>query len=259
MSKIISIHSFRGGTGKSNLIANLAVLIALQGKRVAIIDTDLQSPGIHALFNINEHRKTLNDYLWNRISITEAVHDISYYISNKQKGQLFLIPASINPEDIVKILSEGYNVSLLNGGFRQLIQELNLDYLFLDTHPGLSRETLLSIAISNLLIIILRPDRQDFQGTDVTVNIARQLQIKNMMMAINKTPINIDLVELQQKVEKNYNLPVSGIFPLSQEMAELGSKGIFALQHPDDSFTHLLNKFAENLIQESRLRERVVV
>ncbi len=65
MSKIISIHSFGGGTGKSNLIANLAVLIALQGKRVAIIDTDLQSPGIHALFNINEHRKTLNDYLWN--------------------------------------------------------------------------------------------------------------------------------------------------------------------------------------------------
>jgi MinD-like ATPase involved in chromosome partitioning or flagellar assembly len=259
MSKIISIHSFRGGTGKSNLIANLAVLIALQGKRVAIVDTDLQSPGIHALFNIDDNRKTLNGYLWNRISITEAAYDISYYISNKQKGQLFLIPASINPEDIVRILSEGYNVSMLNSGFRQLIQEFNLDYLFIDTHPGLSRETLLSIAISNLLIIILRPDRQDFQGTAVTLNIARQLQVQKMMMAINKTPTNIDLIELQQKVEKNYKLPVSAIFPLSQEMTELGSQGIFSLQYPDDSFTHLLNKFAANLIQESRLREKAVV
>ncbi|MEB3214882.1 MAG: MinD/ParA family protein [Nostocales cyanobacterium 94392] len=259
MSKIISMHSFRGGTGKSNLIANLAVLIALQGKRVAIVDTDLQSAGIHALFNINDNRNTLNDYLWNRISITESAYDISDYISNRQKGQLFLIPASINPEDIAKILSEGYNVSLLNSGFRRLIQELNLDYLFIDTHPGLSRETLLSIAISNLLIIILRPDRQDFQGTDVTVNIARQLQVKNIMMAINKTPINIDWDELQQKVEKNYHLPVSGIFPLSLEMAELGSKGIFSLQYPDHYFTNLLHKFVENIIQESRLHEEILI
>ncbi|MEA5574622.1 MinD/ParA family protein [Calothrix sp. UHCC 0171] len=259
MSKIISIHSFRGGTGKSNLIANLAVLIALQGKRVAIVDTDLQSPGIHALFNIDNQRQTLNDYLWNRISITEAAYDISDYILNQQKGQLFLIPASINPEDIAKILSEGYNVSLLNSGFRQLIQELNLDYLFIDTHPGLSRETLLSIAISNLLIIILRPDRQDFQGTDVTVNIARQLQLKNIMMTINKTPINIDWDELQQKVEKNYNFPVSGIFPLSPEMAELGSKGIFSLQYPDHYFTHLLHKFVDNVIQKSRLHEEILI
>lgn len=259
MSKIISIHSFRGGTGKSNLIANLAVLIALQGKRVAIIDTDLQSPGIHALFNINDNRKTLNDYLWNRISITETAYDISDYILSRKKGRLYLISASINPEDIAKILSEGYNVSLLNSGFQRLIQELNLDYLFIDTHPGLSRETLLSIAISNLLIIILRPDRQDFQGTDVMLDIARQLQVQNMIMAINKTPMNMDFVDLQQKVEKNYNLSVSGIFPLSPEMAELGSKGVFSLQYPDHYFTHLLHKFVENVIQESQLHEEILI
>ena len=46
MSKIISIHSFRGGTGKSNLTANLAAQAAALGNRVAIVDTDIQSPGI---------------------------------------------------------------------------------------------------------------------------------------------------------------------------------------------------------------------
>ena len=50
MSKIISIHSFRGGTGKSNTTANLAALLAAQGLRVAVIDTDINSPGIHVLF-----------------------------------------------------------------------------------------------------------------------------------------------------------------------------------------------------------------
>ncbi|MCB0036300.1 MAG: P-loop NTPase, partial [Anaerolineales bacterium] len=46
MTQIISVHSFRGGTGKSNTTANLAALIMRQGKRVGIIDTDIQSPGI---------------------------------------------------------------------------------------------------------------------------------------------------------------------------------------------------------------------
>ena len=45
MSKIISVHSFRGGTGKSHLTANLAAQLAVQGRRVAVVDTDLPSPG----------------------------------------------------------------------------------------------------------------------------------------------------------------------------------------------------------------------
>lgn len=52
MAKIISIHSFRGGTGKSNITANIAALLATEGQRVGVIDTDIQSPGIHALFGL---------------------------------------------------------------------------------------------------------------------------------------------------------------------------------------------------------------
>ncbi len=65
MTEIVSIHSFRGGTGKSNLTANLAATLASQGQRVAIIDTDVQSPGIHALFGLEGDQIThsLNDFL----------------------------------------------------------------------------------------------------------------------------------------------------------------------------------------------------
>ena len=50
MAKIIATHSFRGGTGKSNTTANLAALVARAGHRVAVIDTDIQSPGVHVIF-----------------------------------------------------------------------------------------------------------------------------------------------------------------------------------------------------------------
>lgn len=88
---------------------------------------------------------------------------------------VYLIPSSIKAGEIARILNEGYSVTLLNDGLRNLCKELQLNYLFIDTHPGLNKETLLSVAISDSLVIILRPDRQDFQGTAVTLQVARKL------------------------------------------------------------------------------------
>ena len=56
MSKIIAVHSYRGGTGKSNTTANLAAIYAQQGLRVGVVDTDIQSPGIHILFGLENQR-----------------------------------------------------------------------------------------------------------------------------------------------------------------------------------------------------------
>jgi MinD-like ATPase involved in chromosome partitioning or flagellar assembly len=66
MSRVISVHSFRGGTGKSNAAANVATLLAAEGQRVGVVDTDIQSPGIHTLFGLNQEamRYSLNQYLW---------------------------------------------------------------------------------------------------------------------------------------------------------------------------------------------------
>src|SRR5260370_6945677 len=74
MSKIISVHSYRGGTGKTNLIANLACRAAQQGKRAAVVDTDLQSPGLHVLFGMDGQTTglTLTDYLYARSRIDHA-------------------------------------------------------------------------------------------------------------------------------------------------------------------------------------------
>jgi MinD-like ATPase involved in chromosome partitioning or flagellar assembly len=57
-------------------------------------------------------------------------------------------------------MREGYNARQLTEGLKRLLTELKLDYLLIDTHPGLGQETLLSLVISNALILVLRPDQQ---------------------------------------------------------------------------------------------------
>ncbi len=73
------------------------------------------------------------------------------------------------------MLREGYEVGRLTDGFRELVRVLELDYLLIDTHPGVNEETLVSIALSDALILSLRPDNQDLQGTAVALELVLQL------------------------------------------------------------------------------------
>ncbi len=235
MSKIISVHSFRGGTGKSNTTANLATLFAQEGKRVGVVDTDIQSPGIHVLFNLDESEMdhSLNDYLWGKCSIKDCAYDVTGRVGADIKGQINLIPSSIKASEIARILREGYDVGLLNDGFQKLIEGLKLDMLVIDTHPGLNEETLLSIAVSDVLVIIMRPDQQDYQGTSVTVEVARKLDVPKMLMVVNKAPQVLDLEDVRARVEQTYNCQVAAVLPHSDEMMTLASSGIFSLRYPD--------------------------
>jgi MinD-like ATPase involved in chromosome partitioning or flagellar assembly len=239
MPKVISIHSYRGGTGKSNFTANLATLIALQGYRVGVVDTDVPSPGIHNIFGLEPENtiKTLNNYLWGESPIEEAAYDVSTQVQLKGTGQLYLVPSSVKADHIARILKDGYDVKLMNDGFRRLVRELQLDYLFIDTHPGLSKETFLTIAISHVLILILRPDKQDYQGTAVTVDIARQLKVRKMLLILNKVLESMNTLALKAKVEEAYNTNVAGIFPLSEDVVKLASEGVFCVKYPDHPLT----------------------
>ncbi|OUL28138.1 CDP-3,6-dideoxy-D-glycero-L-glycero-4-hexulose-4-reductase [Nostoc sp. T09] len=257
MSKVVSVHSFRGGTGKSNVTANLATMIARSGKRVGIVDTDIQSPGIHVLFGLDENKisYTLNDYLWGRCAIEQAAYDVSQTVKIKPKpfnfgmsGAIYLIPSSIKTGEISRILREGYNARLLNDGFRDLSRRLKLDYLFIDTHPGINEETLLSIIISNILVVILRPDHQDYQGTAVAIDVARKLDVPKIMLVVNKALPKLNFPALRQQLQTAYGTTVAGILPVCEEMFHLGSSDIFSLRYPEHAWTQEVNAIAKQIM-----------
>ena len=251
MSKIISIHSFRGGTGKSNTTANVTTLLAASGLRVGVIDTDLQSPGIHVLFGVDEEKLTpsLNDYLWGKCEIEEAAQDVTSLLGVPISGQIFLVPASMKPGEITRIVNQGYDPGLLSDGFHRLLDELKLDILMVDTHPGLNEETLLSIAVSDALAIIMRPDKQDFQGTSVTVDVARRLDIGRMVLVVNKVPTTFNMADVKAQVERQYACDVAAVLPHSDEMMTLASSGIFALRYPNHPITASLKQVAKMLTE----------
>ena len=250
MAQIVSIHSYRGGTGKSNTAANIATLLAAEGRRVGVIDTDIQSPGIHILFGLDETQMhhSLNDYLWGTCHIKETAHDVTPRLGKDITGRVFLVPSSMKAGDIARVLREGYDVGVLRDGFHELIDALKLDVLMIDTHPGLNEETLLSIAISDALAIILRPDQQDYQGTSVTVEVARKLDVPRLVLIVNKVPAVFDAADVKARVEQTYHSNVAAVLPHSDEMMTLASAGIFVLRYPDHPITAALKQVAAMLV-----------
>ena len=250
MAVIVSVHSFRGGTGKSNTTANLATVMAIGGRRVGVIDTDIQSPGIHVLFGLagEEITASLNDFLWHGRPIEEAARDVTSEAAAAAGGRLFLIPSSVKPGEIARVLREGYDAQRLTHGLRQLVDTLRLDVLLIDTHPGLNEETLLSLVISHALLIVMRPDKQDYEGTGITVKVAQGLEVPRLLIVVNKTPPVLDAAAVRENVERAYGCEVAAVMSHSDEMMNLASEDIFALRYPDHPMTDQYRLVAAKLM-----------
>src|SRR5258706_15890618 len=49
--RVITFYSYKGGTGRSMALANVAWMLAMSGERVLVVDWDLEAPGIHRYFH----------------------------------------------------------------------------------------------------------------------------------------------------------------------------------------------------------------
>jgi MinD-like ATPase involved in chromosome partitioning or flagellar assembly len=150
-------------------------------------------------------------------------------------------------DDISRVLAEGYNVNKLNKEFRRLIDTLSLDYLLLDTHPGLNRETLLTTSVSDLLLLLIRPDKQDYHGTALLVEVAKRLQVPRVCMLVNKVLPTMDWKSVREKVEQAYKFEVIGMLPLDEALVTLGSRTLFAKEYPSHPWTTALSEVAERI------------
>jgi MinD-like ATPase involved in chromosome partitioning or flagellar assembly len=161
---------------------------------------------------------------------------------------LYLFPSSITVDGISQIVRESYDPNVLNEGLQKVIKSLELDYLFIDTHPGINEETLLSLTISDVLIIILRPDQQDFDGTAITVDVAQLLDVPHMFLVVNKALSRYDFKQVKEEVQSVYGVPVAGVLPLSEDIVDLASRDLFSLYDPNHPWSKGIKGVADAIL-----------
>lgn len=73
MSKIIAVHSYKGGTGKTLLSVNLAATFAKNGKKVCVFDLDFRAPSLFAILKASNVDYWFNDYLNNTCEVNKTL------------------------------------------------------------------------------------------------------------------------------------------------------------------------------------------
>ncbi len=250
MPKTILVHSFRQGVGRSTITANLAFLLAQNGYRIAIIDTNTKLPATHLFFGLTEKEMeySFNDYLLGSCNIEQAAYNLNPRLETSPKGQLFLVPGNSNIDNPVKILKHPQDVHLFSSGCQSLIQTLQLDALLIDTQSGVSDTSLVTVTVSDTLIIILRLNQHDYQGTSVTMDVVRQLNIPRIVLMVNEAPTVFNVDDIKAKMEQTYDCEVVAILPHVDQIMALANKDIFALRYPQHRLTSILKDAAMNLI-----------
>jgi MinD-like ATPase involved in chromosome partitioning or flagellar assembly len=247
MTLKIAVHSFKGGTGKSTITANLAVSLAREGRRVGVLDMDLAGPGLHVLFEMKPHEidHTLNDYLLGNCSADSITIDLTEKMGLK-RGSLVFVPASFKAEDIIRVLSKGYEIGMFRDALDLISRMHNLDYMIIDTHPGIEKSTLISMGVCDMNIIISRMDSQDIFGTGVMLEVTRVLEKPQILIA-NMIPPGVDREKVKARLETLFNTKVVTAIPFYTEILRALSSEVFVLKNPDHDFTATLKPVIEAL------------
>jgi septum site-determining protein MinD len=263
--KTIVLHSSRGGTGKTIIATNLAIIWAKTGLNIALLDLDFRAPSLAGAFSktIKKQPKYwLNDFLLGRCKIEQALIDVTS--TYKIKGKLLIGLANPSIEAIRNTMdkSRAWEVSAVKRLFsiqKTLFKQNNIDYIILDTSPGLQYSSINAVVSSDISIIVTTNDEVDLRGTR---NLIEDLYIeldKNPIVLINKvfpetqTPTKQNQKELIAKIENQLESPIITTIPCYCDVLQAKRTSIIAIEKPNHPFTRNLEKIAKTLFLTDKI------
>lgn len=173
MPRSIVFHSYKGGTGKTTIAANVGALLAKRGARVLLLDLDIYAPSLHSYFGI-EPQKWLNDYLLDAAEVGDVMIDLTPVVAKNSDGamnggKLWVAFSNPGKEEVYKM--EGgkqEKVQLLRKFIslrEQLFSRFEADYLIIDTSPGIRYWSINALAVADVLYLTLKAGDLDIAGT----------------------------------------------------------------------------------------------
>jgi MinD-like ATPase involved in chromosome partitioning or flagellar assembly len=250
--KTFALHSYKGGTGKTTLITNLAASLAKEGKRVCLLDFDLYAPSLATYFR-KDSRYYLYDVLNGNVDISDILIDVSSEL--RLDGKLLLGFSSPRKEDVQEVELR-HNLKWQLKAVRRflsakktLIEDYDLDYVFLDTGPGIRYWSINTLATADILFLTMKISDMDIEGTKkMTADIYESLTKFGLKyyIILNKVPgaaplENIGWKEneftLIEELETDLKTKVIGSIPCFCDIQFNRHEFLFSINKPQHPFS----------------------
>lgn len=254
VAKALAFHSYKGGTGKTSISANLALIFARAGSNVCVLDYDFRAPSQHIIFKATpEH--WVGEYLEGRFEIDQILLDLSNRFSTC--GKLLAGFADPSTDAIREMMGkdrkwETKSLHRTLSAKDRVLKDLGMDYLIFDTSPGMQFSAANALAVSDLNVVVTKADEFDTEGTKRMISGLYEVLGRKTGLIVNRM-IGMEAYspeaaqKLKLRLEREFNLPVLGIIPCFCDVHSAGGQGLQILLQPGHLFVKKLIEISKEI------------
>ena len=252
MGKIIAVHSYKGGTGKTSLSTNLAATFARRGKKVCLMDLDFRAPSLHAIFKTQNLDYWLNDYLNGICEIDKVLFDATKEHGNG--GKLMVGLANPSTEAIRDMTAKDRKWEMKALGRllalrSAILNDGGFDFIIFDTSPGLQYSSINAIVAADVVLVVTSLDASDINGSQRMTSELYDLFEKKTGILINKVIADYlsskeEVKKFNKRIKEIHSLPVLATIPCFCEVLRAAGDFIFSEERPEHPFTETLENLA---------------
>ena len=240
--KVIVVTSGKGGVGKTTATASIGAALALEGKRVAIVDMDIGLRNLDVVMGL-ENRIVFNivDVVLGKCKISQAA------IRDRRIENLFLIPAS--QSDNKDVLSPA--------GVERVANDLRkeFDYVIMDSPAGIERGFQNAIVGANEAIVICTPDVSSVRDADRVIGILYSRSLTPKLVVNRIEPSRVERGEMlsYEDVLEVLSIELLGLVPMDEHVLISSNTGTPLVLQNDSKAGHAFRRIARRLNGEADL------
>ena len=221
--KVLTITSGKGGVGKSTTTANLALGLALAGKKVVAVDLDIGLRNLDMILGLE------NRIVYDVVNVVEKVCRIKQaLIKDKRTDNLFLIAAAqtrdksaVKPEQVIELTNE---------------LRKDFDFIILDSPAGIEGGFRNAMLPADEVIIVTTPEISSVRDADRVIGILEANGKKEMSLIINRVnPVLVRKGDMMSKddVLQVLSIPLIGFVPEDENIVSYTNIGEPSILHPE--------------------------
>ena len=242
------VMSGKGGVGKSSVAVNLAVGLALQGKKVGLIDADLHGPSVAKMLGLQNAMASGTE---------TAIKPIELLDGNLK---VISVQFMLEKEDDAVIWRGALKHSIINQFVGSVVWG-DLDYLFIDSPPGTGDEPLSIVqTITDLdgAVVVTTPQEVSVFDVKKSISFCKKMNLKVFGIVENMAgfacPSCGEITSIfgeggGESVAENADAPLLGSIPLDPVMVVSGDSGkAFIQEHKDSVATVAINEIVKKFL-----------
>lgn len=242
MAKKIVITSGKGGVGKTTSTANIGTALALQGKKVCLMDMDIGLRNLDVVLGLE------NRIIYDIVDVVEGRAKLHQALIKDKRFDdlLYLLPAAqhadkyaVTPDQVEEIVAE--------------LDEF-YDYILIDSPAGIEQGFENSVVAADAAILITTPEISAIRDADRIVGILEQRDIEPPQLVINRIRRELmddgDVMDVDE-ITRHLSIELLGIIYDDEQVVKTSNKGEPVVLNPDHISSKSYRNIARRILGES--------